>query len=290
MRLSLTTAALALFALGASSTVSAKARPGHLCATNKPANRTLEAQFAPLIAAQRQREKQGTQREAPRVIQVYVHVISSGSTGKIPLARIQQQIAVLNSDYYQANYRFNLGSTTYTDMPAWYGTIRDETTSSGLSMKKALYRGGKASLNLYITSLANGLLGYSTFPWDYNTYNPSWEDGVVVHGPSLPSTSTAFAPYNLGRTATHEVGHWLGLYHPFQGESCSSSSLGDYVTDTPLQSTPSFGCPTSKNTCSAAGADSIHNFMDYSDDACMQMFTAGQQTRLRALSLKYRGI
>ncbi|CAD6884461.1 unnamed protein product [Tilletia caries] len=242
MRFSLTTAALALFALGASSTVSA--RPRAL-------------------------QKEGSQRAAPRVVQVHVHVVYSGTTGKIPLAPIQQQIAVLNSDFSQANYRFNLASTTYTDNPAWYDTILDETTRSGLDMKKALYRGGKADLNMY-----------------YNTlFNPKWKDGIVLHTPSLPSDSDVFAPYNLGRTASHEVGHC-----PFQGETCASFNPGDFISDTPLQSTPSFGCPTSKNTCSAPGEDSIHNFMDYGDDVCKQLFTSRQVTRMRALSLLYRGI
>ncbi|CAD6922207.1 unnamed protein product [Tilletia controversa] len=291
MRFSLTTAALALFALGASSTVSARPRALRLCATNAPANQTLEAQLAPLIASERQKEKEGSQRAAPRVVQVHVHVVYSGTTGKIPLAPIQQQIAVLNSDFSQANYRFNLASTTYTDNPAWYDTILDETTRSGLDMKKALYRGGKADLNMYVTSLLNGLLGYATFPWDYNTlFNPKWKDGIVLHTPSLPSDSDVFAPYNLGRTASHEVGHWLGLFHPFQGETCASFNPGDFISDTPLQSTPSFGCPTSKNTCSAPGEDSIHNFMDYGDDVCKQLFTSRQVTRMRALSLLYRGI
>ncbi|CAD6893576.1 unnamed protein product [Tilletia controversa] len=288
MRFALTTAALALFALGASPTVSASPRAKLVCATNAHANQTLEAQLAPLIASQR--EQEGSHRAAPRVVQVHVHVISSGSKGNISSARIQRQMAVLNSDYSQANYRFKLASTSHTDKAAWYGTIQDETTPSGLDMKKALHRGGKADLNLYVTSLASGLLGYGTFPWFYNTAgNPEWIDGVVVHSRSLPTTSTAFAPYNGGRTATHEIGHWLGLYHPFQGETCASNP-GDYVSDTPKQRDPTYGCPKSKNTCSSAGADSIHNFMDYSDDACMQKFTAGQVTRLHVVSSKYRGI
>ncbi|CAD6906425.1 unnamed protein product [Tilletia controversa] len=291
MRFSLTAAALSLFAFGASSAVSAGPTAVHLCATNAPANQTLEAQLAPLIASERQKEKEGSQRAAPRVVQVHVHVVYSGTKGKIPLARVQRQIAVLNSDYSQANYRFNLASTTYTNKAAWYGTIESLFTPSGLNMKRTLHRGGRADLNLYVTSLANNLLGYATFPWWYNTPDhPIWDDGVVVHGPSLPTDSTVFAPFNRGRTATHEIGHWLGLYHPFQGESCAASNPGDFVSDTPRQRYPTFGCPKSKNTCSAPGEDSIHNYMDYSYDACLQLFTSEQRTRMRALSTQYRGI
>ncbi|CAD6927130.1 unnamed protein product [Tilletia controversa] len=251
MRFALTTAALALFALGASPTVSASPRAKLVCATNAHANQTLEAQLAPLIASQR--EQEGSHRAAPRVVQVHVHVISSGSKGNISSARIQRQMAVLNSDYSQANYRFKLASTSHTDKAAWYGTIQDETTPSGLDMKKALHRGGKADLNLYVTSLASGLLGYGTFPW---------------------FLTLAFLSFP---------------HSPFQGETCASNP-GDYVSDTPKQRDPTYGCPKSKNTCSSAGADSIHNFMDYSDDACMQKFTAGQVTRLHVVSSKYRGI
>ncbi|KAE8271750.1 hypothetical protein A4X09_0g603 [Tilletia walkeri] len=288
MRFSLTTAAFAFFVLATSSTVSARTRAGQLCGTNHPVNRTLEAHLAPIIASEK--SKEASQRATPRNIKVYAHVISNGSRGNISLARVKAQIGVLNKDYYSANYHFSLVSTSYTSKAAWYGVIDDENNAAGLQMKQALYKGGKGTLNLYITNLANGLLGYSAFPWNYNVSGlPFWRDGVVVHTPSLPSNSTSFAPYNLGRTGTHEVGHWLGLYHPFQGESCDVSNPGDYIADTPLQLDPTFGCPASKNSCPSAGNDGIHNFMDYSDDSCMQVFTSGQKTRMHAISTKYRG-
>ncbi|KAE8271751.1 hypothetical protein A4X09_0g602 [Tilletia walkeri] len=290
MRFSLTTAAFAFLVLATSSTVSARTRAGQLCGTNQPVNRTLEAQLAPIIASEK--SKEASQRATPRKIKVYAHVISNGTRGKIPLSRVKKQISVLNKDYYSANYHFSLVSTSYTSKPAWYGVIDGDTNKIGLQMRKALYKGGKDTLNIYITNLGRGLLGFAAFPWLYNTTgSPAWADGVVLHTQTLPSSnSTSFAPYNLGRTATHEVGHWLGLYHPFQGESCDVSNPGDYIADTPLQLDPTFGCPASKNSCPSAGNDVIHNFMDYSDDSCMQSFTRGQKTRMHAISTKFRGL
>jgi Pregnancy-associated plasma protein-A len=108
----------------------------------------------------------------------------------------------------------------------------------------------------------------------------------VIDWESMPRTSKTYAgQFDEGKTATHEVGHWLDLEHTFY-RGCSAG--GDYVADTPPEKTPTSGCPAGKDTCSAPGLDPIHNYMDYSFDSCYTEFTAGQVQRMRDAWLHYR--
>lgn len=241
------------------------------------------------------------------MVNVYVHVISSTSgEGNITDTQIANQIAVLNSAYsgldipapgQQASaqstantpFRFQLAGVTRTVNNTWF-TMGPNTTAE-TQAKNALRVGGANVLNIYTAKPGGGLLGWATFPWSYSG-NPK-KDGVVLLYSSVPGGSAI--PYNLGDTATHEVGHWLGLYHTFQGGCArSTTSGGDYVSDTPAEKSAFYGSPPPyPDTCTGSrypGRDPIENFMDYTDDDSMFQFSGAQSSRMDSLSLQYRGL
>lgn len=220
-------------------------------------------------------------------VPVVVHVIARDETragGNIPQSMIDEQIRVLNDSYGGRTggawtpFRFRLRKVNRVVDPAWYPIVLESAAER--QMKKALRVGGAKTLNLYLGLLDDDLLGWATFP---ERKLVSY-DGVVVLNESLPGGTAA--PYNLGDTATHEVGHWLDLYHTFQG-GCVGN--GDRVADTPAEAVPAFGCPDGRDSCAARpGPDPVHNFMDYTDDACMYQFTTGQMLRMVKAWLVYR--
>nr|WP_231848391.1 zinc metalloprotease [Gloeobacter violaceus] len=212
-------------------------------------------------------------------VPVAFHVISSGSTGNLSDTDVYNQIAVLNSAYGGTGFSFYVQSIDRTDNATWFAMTPG--SSAEREAKSALAVSPTSTLNFYTANPSGGLLGWATFPWSLSS-DPT-NDGVVVLYSSLPGGS-AF-PFNEGDTGTHEVGHWLGLYHTFQG---GCSYYGDYVGDTPSESSPASGCPVGRDTCSASGLDPIENFMDYSDDGCMFQFTAGQVSRMQAARDIYR--
>ena len=254
--------------------------PGRKCATRDLSE--LE-----LAQAREELAQYSAASVTPHTINVYFHIIRKGTglaNGDIPDSQVQAQIDVLNKSYAGAKsgLSFKLVSVDRTTNTSWYGVSPE--TSAETSMKNTLYKGGKGDLNIYTANLGGGLLGWATFPSDYSRYPK--DDGVVMLYSSLPGGSAA--PYNLGDTATHEVGHWMGLYHTFQG-ACTSANDG--VSDTPAERSAAFGCPAGRDTCTGnkyPGADPIYNFMDYTDDACMNTFTAAQKTRMDSMWSTYR--
>lgn len=214
-------------------------------------------------------------------INVYFHVINSGSgasQGNVSDAQIADQMNVLNAAFLGTGWSFNLAATTRTTNATWFNGCYGSSESA---MKNALRQGTADDLNVYTCNPSGGILGFATFPSSY-TSRPAL-DGVVLLYSSLPGGTAS--PYNLGDTGTHEVGHWMGLYHTFQG-GCKRNN--DYVSDTPQERSPAYGCPTGRDTCRRAGLDPIKNFMDYTDDSCMDHFTAGQDARMDSMFTTYR--
>jgi len=222
-------------------------------------------------------------------VPVYFHVITAGTTGALTNAQIAAQIDVLNRTFAGAEggartgFTFKLAGVTRTDNAAWH--FAGPGGNNEHSMKAALHQGGPEALNFYSTT-AGDYLGWAYLPDITTKPGQAYLDGVVIDWESIPGTSSTYAGrYDQGETGTHEVGHWLNLYHTFQG-GCSRS--GDQVADTPAEAEPAFNCPTGRDTCTAAGLDPITNFMDYTQDSCMYEFTPGQTARMTDAWAAYR--
>jgi hypothetical protein len=236
--------------------------------------------------ASRKIENPDVENATGGVINVYFHVVTSSTgAGNVSDNQIASQIRVMNEGFASTGWSFNLVQTTRTANTTWYNGCYGSAESA---MKSALRQGSADDLNIYTCNPSGGILGYATFPSSYSS-RPSL-DGVVLLYSSLPGGSAA--PYNLGDTGTHEVGHWMGLYHTFQG-GCARSGTngGDFVADTPAERSAAYGCPNGRDSCTGSrypGLDPIENFMDYTDDACMFKFTAGQDSRMDSQFTAYR--
>ncbi len=233
-------------------------------------------------------------------IPVVVNVLYKTNAQNISLAQIQSQITVLNADFAALN-------TDYNNTPAAFQSVRsgnigvrfviDNLTTDIIRKKtnksswqlndgmKKSAQGGinptspTTKLNIWVCNLTGGYLGYAQFPG-----GPSATDGVVIDDNAMGTTGTAAAPFNKGRTATHEVGHWMNLYHIWgdDGTACTGSDL---AADTPNQANENYGCPSFPQVSCSNGpnGDMFMNYMDYTDDACMFMFTGDQKTRMLAV-------
>jgi len=211
-------------------------------------------------------------------IPIYFHVITDGANGQVSDTTINNQIVALNKSYsgqlggVRTGFRFRVAGVDHTNNAAWYAVNPGDPAER--QMKRALHTGGPDVLNVY-TASGGDFLGWATFPSSYAS--KPWYDGIVIDYRSMPGGPYG-THFSLGLTLTHESGHWLGLYHTFQG-GCSPT--GDLVDDTPAEKTPTSGCPTGKDTCNKPGKDPVHNFMDYSYDSCYTQFTAGQRDRMQ---------
>ena len=209
-----------------------------------------------------------------KTVPVYVHVMrDAAGAGDVTNWQITQQIAVLNSDFAQAGVSFNLIDTRRYNNDLWHN---DWQSARYRSLTRV---GGVKALNIWLVDAR--WFGIATFPWDYAAEGDI--DGIRIDFESLPGGSIIH--YNEGKTATHETGHWLGLFHTFQG---GCTRLNDQVDDTPAQATPTSGCPAGRDSCMLPGNDPIHNYMDYSWDSCYTEFTQGQAQRIDRMWAAYR--
>jgi Pregnancy-associated plasma protein-A len=236
----------------------------------------IEARTARILAGKK------TSRVTTPNVPVYVHVMAdSQGNGDVTDKQIRDQIAVLNkefagqesSDAANTGFTFTLADTNRYFNDQWHNDKGSQ------AYRKATRQGGANALNIWLVDFA--YLGIATFPWDYKKHPDI--DGIRVHFDSIPGGS--ITNFNLGKTATHEAGHWFGLYHTFQG-GCTTTN--DEVADTPAQSSPTSGCPEGRDSCALPGLDPIHNYMDYSYDPCYNQFTLGQSTRMNDMWTAYR--
>jgi hypothetical protein len=223
---------------------------------------------------------------SPVTVQTWIHVLRKNTTiagGNVPDRWIRDQMDVLNDSFLgqtggaRAGFRFELAGVTRTTNAGWFNlTGYGQETA----MKEALKVGGPETLNIYTAKLGANLLGWAYLAQDAESVGVL--DGVVIHFQSMPGGN--FEIYSEGDTATHEVGHWLDLFHTFEG-GCEG---GDLVDDTAPEASPAFRCPEGRDTCVGGGEDPIHNFMDYTQDSCMFEFTEGQTVRMQQAWLAFR--
>lgn len=267
------------FAVGDTAWINQEAfiKSGHRC--QAPEVDPMLAESIQMEVEQFIAEHPNARDEAGKVIPVAFHVIYSGTKGKLKTTDLSKQIQTLNQAYAGQGYTFQIVHTCFVNSASYFGMSPGSAAEK--NAKTALRVSPQTTLNFYTANPSGGILGWATFPWDLATKSDM--DGVVILYSSFPGGTSR--PYNLGDTAVHEIGHWLGLYHTFQG-GCSGN--GDYVSDTPAEYSAAFGCPTGRDTCSTAGQDPIHNMMDYTDDSCMNEFTSGQRSRITSMVATYR--
>lgn len=226
-------------------------------------------------------------------IPVVFNVLYRTTAENISLAQLQSQIDALNKDFNALNADYST-SNPFNAVKANVGVsfvldqvIRKSTTKTSWGTNDAMKKtstGGLAptspttKLNYWVCTIGGGILGYAQFPG-----GSSATDGVAIDSKytGVTSSSSTAYPYNLGRTATHEIGHWMNLRHIWGDATCGS----DLVSDTPTHDSANFGVPAAghRSTCSGAPLEMYMNYMDYTDDRGMYMFSLGQKSRMDAI-------
>ena len=269
-----------------------------LCATDEmvqaqiKADSLFEQRLQQLeLFTEKVREEQRSSPNIPIEIPVVVHVLYNTAEENISDAQVQSQIDVLNEDFNLENSDRSQIPRLFSNVTADAGikfvlkqTIRKYSNKKSWPPNDAMkysQRGGSDAvdpannMNIWVCDLQK-YLGYAYYPG----ITPEL-DGIVVWYKSFGRTGTLYAPYDKGRTATHEVGHYLNLRHIWGDATCGT----DLVDDTPQHNTANFGCPTYPHysTCTGTPVEMTMNYMDYTDDACMFMFSNGQNERMQAL-------
>lgn len=259
--------------------------PRERCGTRQPSDEE--------VAQIEQRIAKGSKGKTTETIPVWVHVISKGAgfeSGEVTDSMIRNQIRVLDDSFNgrtggaNTGFGFELAGVTHTTNQNWFENMVFDLDVE-MEAKSALRRGGPETLNIYTVD-GGPYLGWAYFPSILTNATYKALDGVVVDFRSLPGGP--FEIYSEGDTGTHEVGHWLALYHTFQG-GCTPNN--DYVADTAAEFSPAFFCPVGRDSCAQRrhpGVDPIINFMDYSQDSCMFAFSQGQVARMQAAWAAYR--
>jgi Pregnancy-associated plasma protein-A len=221
------------------------------------------------------------------VVPIRFHIIHQGTQGYLPDRQLKAQVALLNSTYAPASIQFKIVDVNLHENDEWF--YHQPGTDAEVEMKTQLGKDTAGSLNLYTAEPSGGLRGYATFPW-WCADSPQL-DGVVIHHASLPEAERPWSsqpwPYDLGMTAVHEIGHWSGLYHTFQG-GCAAP--GDDIADTAYEENAATGCPVHQPSACPGETrfNPVENYMDDTDDACMKQFTPMQYQRMKDMVGYYR--
>ena len=257
-------------------------------------------------------------------IPVVFHIIHQNGTENISQAQIMDELRILNQDYrklgkdgndslsinplaadMQIEFRLAQYDPSGNKSDGITRTYSTATVNADNGVKSLSYWDSNRYLNIWVVSSINNtvsgqtgtVLGYAQFP--FSRPSQPTTDGIIVRADQIGTVGIGQSS-QMGRTLTHEIGHWLGLYHPFQPDNgqttgCGSSTIttsncantGDWVCDTPPVSAPSFGCPTNQNSCHTDSPDLpdlVKDYMDYADGTCMNLFTTGQKNRILSLS------